>query len=153
MIAFQLKTTWRFQVFLSTADMSCMIGCGSNESAVHLFIHCTFSANMWALVWNWLGISFVHAGELRHHFIQFSKMAGIPLYSHLFFRIIWFVTVWTIWKERNNRVFQNTVSNPLNIIEKIKLNSFLWLKSKQVDFVYSYHDWWKHPIPSMSVIL
>ena len=52
-----------------------------------------------------------------------------------------------------NRVFQNTVSNPLNLIEKVKLNSFLWLRSKLVDFVFSYHDWWKHPIPCMGVLL
>jgi len=44
----------------------------------------------------------------------------------------------------NNRVFQNTVSTPVTLIEKVKLNSLLWLKSKQVPFSYSYHDWWKH---------
>jgi hypothetical protein len=80
-------------------------------------------------------------------------MAGMPLYSHLYFRIIWFSIVWAIWKERNNRVFQNTVSDPLNIFEKVKLNSYLWLRSKQVDFVSSYHDWWKHPIPCMGVLV
>jgi len=58
-----------------------------------------------------------------------------------------------IWKERNNRVFQNTVSNPINVFEKVKLNAYLWLRSKQVAFVYSYHEWWKHPIPCMRVLL
>jgi len=81
-------------------------------------------------VWKWLGISLVPSDELRHHFIQFAKMAGMPRFSHLFLRIIWFATVWMIWKEMNNRIFQNTISTPFILIEKVKLNSFLWLKSK-----------------------
>jgi len=102
-------------------------------------------------VWNWLGISSVPSGELRPHFIQFTKMAGMPVFSHLFLRIIWFATVWVIWKERNNRVFQNTISTLLILIEKAKLNSFLWLKSKQMPFTHSYHDRWKHPLVCMGV--
>jgi len=73
----------------------------------------------------------VPSGELRHHFIQFTKMAGIPRASHLYSKIIWFATVCVIWKERNHRVFQNTVSTPFILIDKIKLHSFLWLKTKQ----------------------
>jgi len=66
---------------LPTTDTSCALECGSTESAIHLFIHCSFSGELWALVWNWLGISFVHVGELRHHFIQFTTMTGMPISS------------------------------------------------------------------------
>ena len=102
--------------------------------------------SLWSLVRNWLGISLVPSGDFRSHFIQFTKMVGMPRASHLYFKIIWFATIWVIWKERNNRIFQNTVTVPLVLIDKIKLHSFLWLKSKQVDFVYSYLDWWKKPV-------
>ena len=78
-------------------------------------------------------------------------MAGMPRFSHLFLRIIWLASVWVIWKEMNNRPFQNTVSNPSILIEKVKLNSILWLKSKQVFFSYSYHDWWEHLLLCMGV--
>ena len=74
-------------------DMSCAFGCGSNESVGHLFIHCSFSGSLWALVSNWLSISFVHPSVLQHHFTQFTKMAGMPIHSHSYFRIIWFATV------------------------------------------------------------
>ena len=81
---------------LSTTDMTCVAGCGQTETAVHLFLHCNFSCNLWYLVWKWIGIFSVHAGELRQHFIQFTTMAGMPRTTHYYFRIIWFTFVWVI---------------------------------------------------------
>jgi len=100
-----------------------------------------------------LGISSVQSGDIRHHFIQFSNMAGLPRVTHSFLRIVWFASFWAIWKERNYRVFQNTASNSSILSEKVKLNSFLWLKSKQATFSYSYHDWWKNQLLCMGVLV
>jgi hypothetical protein len=77
----------------------------------------------------------------------------MPRSSHLFLTIIWFAAVWVIWKERNNRVFQQTIATPIMLIEKVKLHSFLWLKSKHVSFSYNYHDWWKHLLPCMGIFV
>jgi len=95
----------------------------------------------------------VPAGELQHHFTQFTKMVGMPRFTHLYFNVIWFATVWVIWNERNNMIFQQTVSTPFLLLEKVKLNSFSWLKAKQVSFSYSYHDWWKNPSLCMGLRL
>lgn len=40
-----------------------------------------------------------------------------------------------------------------NITDKVKLLSFLWLKANMLTFVFSYHDWWRHPLSCMSVML
>jgi len=120
------------QGILASTDLGCAAGCDSTQTTTHLFLHCTFATNVWFKVWNWLGISSVLSGDLRHHFIQFTKMAAMPHFSHYFFHIIWFATVWMIWKNRNNRVIQNPGSNPLTPIEKIQQLSFLWLKSKRL---------------------
>jgi len=138
---------------LPSSAMSCIVGCDCIESATHLFLPCTLSVDLWALVLNWLGISFVHDGELRHHFLQFTKMAGMPLSTQVFLRIIWFATIWVIWRERNSRVFKNTTSSPFTLIEQVKLHSFLWLKSKHVAYVYSFYEWWRHPTLCMGVLL
>jgi len=138
---------------LPSSDVLCVVGCDCIESATHLFLHCTVSAGLWVLVLNWLDISFVHDGEFQHHFLQFTKMAGMPFSTQVFFRIIWFATIWVLWRERNNRVFKNIVSSHVALIEKVKLHSFLWLKSKQVAFDYSFHDWWRHPTLCMGALL
>lgn len=88
---------------------------------------------------------------IRQHFIQFSPMAGMTRSSHLFFKTVWLACVWVLWKEMNHRIFKNIASDPSVLIDKVKFHSFLWLKSHQVSFTYSYYDWWKHPLLCMGV--
>ena len=131
----------------------CVTGCNVIESATHLFLHCnTFSA-LWSYVQTWLGIYSVFPGELRRHFIHFTRMSGLPRLVHLFLTVIWFATIWVTWKEHNDRVFQNTTTTSSILLEKVKLNSFLWLKPNQTTLAYTYYDWWKHPLHYMGVFL
>jgi len=88
-----------------------VFGCGEPESVSHLFLGCDTFSSLWGRVLHWLGISLVLSGDIRHHFTQFTNMADLPSATHSFLKIIWFASVWAIWKERNNRVFQNTVSD------------------------------------------
>jgi len=136
---------------LLPTDGTCVTGCDVLESTTHLFLHCDTFSELWSSVRFWLGIYSVPSGELRHHFTQFTKMTGMPRSSHLFLTIIWFATVWVIWKEQNNCVIQNATTTTYLLLEKVKLNSFLWLKSKQAALVYSYTNWWKHPLLCMGL--
>jgi len=97
---------------IQATDTACTAACGELETASHLFLGCDIYISLWLLVLHWLGISSVLHGELRYHFLQFTHMAGLPRLSHLYLRIIWFASVWVIWKERNNRVFNNVALNP-----------------------------------------
>ena len=74
----------------------CAAGCDVAETALHLFIKCDFSSRFWTEVWFWLGIYDVSPGDLRNHFLQFTRMAGMPRTSHMFLKIIWCAVVWVI---------------------------------------------------------
>jgi len=74
-------------------DAVCVSGCGHLETTSHLFVTCNIFSSLWFHVWSWLGIDFVPSGDLRQHFLQFTKMAGLPRSTHLYFRIIWFASV------------------------------------------------------------
>ncbi|AET03976.1 transmembrane protein, putative [Medicago truncatula] len=100
---------------------------------------------------NWLDIDFIPSGGIGEHFHQFSKLVGMSCSSHAFFRLIWLACVWVIWKERNNCILKNVASDPFTLSDKVKLNSFLWLKTNQPSFVFSYHDWCRHPLLCMGV--
>jgi hypothetical protein len=102
-------------------------------------------------VWKWLDISSVSPGVIRDHYTRFIHMAGLPRLTHSTLKVIWLAFVWELWKERNNRVFKNAASDPHNILDRVKLTSFLWLKANQVSFVFYYHDWSQHPLLCMGV--
>jgi hypothetical protein len=67
----------------------CVGGCGSLETTNHLFLGCSFFGELWLLVWKWLCISSVNDVVLRHHFVQFGQLAGLPRSSHSFLKLIW----------------------------------------------------------------
>jgi hypothetical protein len=140
----------RRRIILANA-VDCAYGCGKVESATHLFLECGIPSMVWLQVQNWVGISTVFPSQMREHFTQFTLMAGMPSSSHYVFKVIWFAYVWVIWKDRNNRVFHNTGSNHSVLFEKVKLNSFLWLKAKRPSLNFCYHDWWQHPFPCLGV--
>ena len=132
-------------------DIMCVGGCDLSETEDHLFVVCDIYGTIWNLLWQWLGISHVAADEIREHFIQFTDMAGMPRSSYPFFKVIWLGCVWVIWKERNDRIFNNVASDPVTLIDKGKLNSFLWLKFNNATFLFNYHEWWCHPLLCMGV--
>jgi hypothetical protein len=138
---------------LLLADSACVSGCGEHETAVHLFCVCNIFSSLWDHILHWLGLSVVFPGQIWQHFKQFTTLPGMPRVTHYFLKVIWVASAWAIWNERNNRVFQDTACDVSVLTEKVKLNSFMWLKSSQISFMFNYHDWWKNPLPCMGVIV
>jgi hypothetical protein len=131
---------------LQPNDTLCVGGCGYIETAEHLVLGCELFGSVWYLLCNWLGLSYVSPGSVSEHYFQFIHLAGLPRSSHSYLKVIWLACVWAIWKERNNRIFKNAVIDPYNIVEKVKLNSFLWLSSNFVPITFGFYDWWRHPL-------
>ncbi|AES66100.2 hypothetical protein MTR_2g062550 [Medicago truncatula] len=89
---------------------------------------------------------------VNDHFLQFINLEGVLQSSYLYLKVIWLASTWAIWKERDNRVLRNTAVDPNTILEKVKLNSFLWLSSNHAPIAFGFHDWWRHPLLCMDVI-
>jgi hypothetical protein len=138
---------------LHSDNINCVGGCGSLENAEHLFLGCDFFGRVWTQVLLWLGLSYAAPVRCRDHYLQFGHMAGLPHFSHSFIQLIWLACVWTIWKERNNRIFTQKAT-PISILsDRVKLLSFKWLKARLHSFVFSYHDWWQHPMSCMGIFM
>ena len=131
---------------LQPQDNLCGGGCGSIETAYHLFLGC----NVFRQVW--LGISFVCPGHIKDHYIQFTHLAGLPRASYYYLKVMWLASIWVIWKDRNNCIFKNTVIDPHSMLDKVKRSSFLWLSSNSIPLDFSFHDWWRHPLLCIGVM-
>jgi len=53
-------------------------------------------------------------------------------------QLIWLSTIWVIWKERNSKKFKHKEKTLQCLLDKIKLQTFLWSKVKYTAFDYHF---------------
>ncbi|KAL4577094.1 hypothetical protein LXL04_013197 [Taraxacum kok-saghyz] len=51
------------------------------------------------------------------------------------------VTLWVIWKARNDRIFNNRWSTPGSLLDEIKAQSFLWIKNRGKELRLNWTSW------------
>jgi hypothetical protein len=70
------------------------------------------------LLLNWLGSATIAQGALSYHLTHFGGLDGFSKQVRLSMNIIWLSTVWTIWRERNESLFQQKEEQPRMLCEK-----------------------------------
>jgi len=136
---------------LDRESMLCVAGCGSIESSQHLFLHCNIFGVVWYFIYRWLGISVVIPAQVTDHSNQFSVSGGIAKTRCSISQVIWFATVWEIWKERNNKHFNDKECSISQVVDKIKSLAFRWLKEKFPTLPFNYHGWWLSPFTMLGI--
>jgi len=68
-----------------------------------------------------------------------------------FMQLVWLLGVWIVWNERNNRVFKNTQTTMIDLLEKVKYHSLWWLKAHNANFVYGTYNWWSNPLLCLGI--
>ncbi|WJX93598.1 hypothetical protein P8452_75105 [Trifolium repens] len=134
---------------ISPENQLCVSGCGGNESAQHLFLFCSIYGSLWALVRYWIGLTDMHT--LTAHFVQFTYSAGGLCARRSFLQLIWLACVWVLWNKRNHRLFSGTACPVPLLLEKVKMFSFRWLKTTNVNLVSNYHTWWSNPLLCLGI--
>jgi len=129
----------------------CIAGCGHDESASHLFLHCDIFGSIWQKVRSWIGVSGVEPYVICDHFVQFIHYTGSAKKRTSFLQLIWLLCVWMIWNERNNRLFNNIQISIDQLLEKVNFHSFWWLKAKNTTFVYGSQSWWSDPLLCLGI--
>ena len=149
----KLKITFSVDASFLFDDISCIAGCDSPEIVDHLLFHCPHFGVVWHRIFRWLGISFIAPASTFDNLQQFCHLAGFSRAIHVFLTVNWMATVWVIWKERNNMIFNQKIDTLDHLVDNNKLMSFSWLKANKPTYAFSYHDWWRHPLPCMGVLL
>jgi len=129
----------------------CVTGFGAIESAHHVFLSCPSFASLWSHVRLWIGVESADPEHLRDHFVQFVHSSGGTRSCHSFMQLLWLCCVWVIWTERNNILFKNMESTAHQLLEKVKLHSFWWLKAYNATFGVSFHMWWSSPFVCLGI--
>jgi len=126
----------------------CVSGCGEVETSQHLFVSCPIFGELWHQVRAWIGVDGADPFDTVDHFVQFSYLAGGTAAKRSFMQLL---CVWVLWFERNNRHFNNTESSIAQLVEKVQVHSYWWLKAANVVHVLGVNNWLACPLNCLDI--
>lgn len=113
------------------------VGCKKEvESAGHLFFKCEFFASLWTDYIKWWGLEAPFQAECADHFMHFSGLINETAEQRQCWEGIWFVVLWVIWTTRNAVMFRGSGAVLSDMMELVKLKSWLWITAKYSQFKY-----------------
>jgi hypothetical protein len=101
----------------------------------------------------WLGFYSAFNGNISTYPYQFSGLGGFSKNSRSAFTIIWISVIFAVWKDRNNKIFQRKSDQLETLTEKIKLQTYWWLKAHFVLFDFDYPFWRLNPLCCLQAIV
>ena len=128
------------------------------ETLDHLMGRCSWSRNIWNLIFKWCGFSL--SGDLDYKSVcnfvnQLStekKRMFSPFHLQCFEAII-FTSIWHIWRSRNAKVFRLKESNGCDIFKDVQSLSFCWVSNRCKNFRLDWDLWVKNPVLAISPIM
>jgi len=104
---------------LTQEDPRNCVMCGHREeTTTHLFLHCDM-----AWLFDWLGVKFITPQNLYMHFACWSDEVNSRRLKKAFW-LIWHAAIWTIWRERNARIFKNQFKGVDELVDEVKALSW-----------------------------
>lgn len=103
------------------------------ETASHLFQECHYSRQVWNKVASWIMVvtmsptSWSQIGDLGQWFVAMGNFSQNDKKEGVRSMIV--LTVWEIWKERNNRIFRKTSKTPDQLSNEIREEAKLWIRA------------------------
>jgi hypothetical protein len=90
-----------------------------------MFLHCGISAKIWYEIARWIGHELILPPSLGHSFSMLVG-CGTGKIRKKGLSLIWHAFIWSIWRARNNRIFNDGVIDPEEIFDSIKRILWLW---------------------------
>ena len=129
---------------ISQEDNVCILCLSNQECSNHLLLHCDFSQKIWSWWLSLWGMNWVFPLSLMEAFEQW-----IIYGENSFFKKVWVaifpIIMWSIWKERNARIFCNKKCSAAEIQDLILLRLSWWIKGWSLPFPYSSDDIIRNP--------
>ncbi|GAU38905.1 hypothetical protein TSUD_119710 [Trifolium subterraneum] len=95
------------------------------ESATHLFLHCRVMIGVWYEIFKWLGVVLVMPPNL-FYLLDCVNVVTSSKKARNGFLLIWNTAIWSIWRMRNNIIFNGITKEPWELVEEVKVLSWKW---------------------------
>jgi len=119
------------------------------ESTDHLLIRCPFAVKVWKRIGVWCGWSVAQVDFIREKIDHANNINGSEKVKDIASMIImattWYIWLARIWLARNDLIFNSRALSVDGVVEKIMVNTFLWLKYRANRFDVMWHKWCNSP--------
>jgi hypothetical protein len=130
---------------LTQEDPRNCVMCGNREeTTMHLFLHCEVAWLFWRLFFDWLGVNFITPQIFYMHFTCWSGEVNSRRLKKAF-GLIWHAAIWTIWRERNARIFKNQFKNVDELVDEVKALSWCWALNRLRIASCLFYEWCWNP--------
>ncbi|KAJ0490856.1 putative RNA-directed DNA polymerase [Helianthus annuus] len=126
-------------------DRTCIM-CGSyDESSEHLLVSCQFAQMVWQNIALWCSIPPIIAFDLKD-MLTLHEVCTVSGKKKKVLHAVILVAIWSIWKSRNEAVFQQKSPNMTKTLDEIKAMAYLWVKNRSRSMTLTWEDWSKFKI-------
>ncbi|KAK1429467.1 hypothetical protein QVD17_11676 [Tagetes erecta] len=118
----------------------CSFCFGNYESSEHLLLHCLFATMVWNKIARWCGWSMPLFNSVRECMDSYSDITGSNSKKETM-AVILKATVWYIWL-----VFNSSTPSVDGVVDKVRVNTFFWLKHRARKINVVWHKWCSNPL-------
>lgn len=121
-------------------------GCNREvETADHLFFRCELFLAVWYECLRWWGIQAPLSGDYELLFFQFLGLLTGSKTQLEMWSLVWFAIIWVIWNHCNGLLFKDRKVDIGEMVEQIKLKTWMWITAKSSKFGYPVSLWFANP--------
>ena len=90
----------------------------------HLLLHCPMAREVWSYIFRLFGVDWVMSGSVLDHVAGWRNWFG-KHYSEVW-NLVPACVMWSLWRERNNRTFEDVELSTTKLIESCMGSLFEW---------------------------
>jgi hypothetical protein len=117
-------------ILLNPNDLLCVFCSQHIEDSGDLFLTCQFSKGVWSEIANWVGKNIATGTSCWNHFLLFGNLVRLKKGGGWVSRLIWLATMWSLWKHRNNVIFNGAIPDATTLLNEIKCVAWFWFSSR-----------------------
>ncbi|KAM0036425.1 putative reverse transcriptase zinc-binding domain-containing protein [Helianthus debilis subsp. tardiflorus] len=131
-------------------SLDCVLCEEAEESCDHLFAACSFTQGIWEEVFSWCRIATPFFFGAKDVLVYNTFCRGSGRWKKIIYSVVQ-TAIWCIWRTRNEVIFKNKRMTVKNVVEEIKVLSFLWFKHRAKTLTITWEDWCNFDLVSMKV--
>ncbi|XP_076934348.1 uncharacterized protein LOC143600588 [Bidens hawaiensis] len=117
--------------------------CGlMEETTEHILVSFGLAQSVWLAISTWCKVPQLFTFSVRD-IVELYKYSKFPKRKAKVFHAVCLVTLWCLWKARNDMVHNGSIVTVGSVVEEVKALSYLWVKNRSSGSTLSWSDWEK----------